>query len=80
MRTNANCRRQVYRVRTKIIAPIEILDQKKEKEEKRKEGNVIGPIVIVADHHRHSSDHLDLRCQWKAGYYPYPYQDKRKAG
>ena len=68
----------MYGVRAKIIAPIEILDQKKE-EEKRKEGNAIGPIVIVADHHS-SSDHLDLRCQRKAGYYPYPYQDKRKAG
>ena len=67
MRTNANWRRQVYGVRAKIIAPIEILDQKKE-EEKRKEGNAIGPIDIVADHHRHrSSDHRDLRCQWKAG-------------
>ena len=51
----------MYGVRAKIIAPIEILDQKKE-EEKRKEGNVIGLIVIVADHHVHSSsDHLDLR-------------------
>ena len=59
MRTNANWRRQVYGVRAKIIAPIEILDQKKE-EEKRKEGNAINPIDIVADHHRHSSDHLDL--------------------
>ena len=75
MRTNANCRRQVYGVRAKIIAPIEILDQKKEEEKKRKEGNVIGPIVIVADHHSHSSDHLDLRWQRKAGYYPYHYQD-----
>ena len=65
MRTNANWRRQVYEVRAKIIAPIEILDQKKEEEEKRKEGNVIGLIVIV-DHHS-SSDHLDLRCQRKAG-------------
>ena len=66
MRTNANCRRQVYGVRTKIIAPIEILDQKEE-EEKRKEGNAIGPIDIVADQHRHSSDHLDLQWQRKAG-------------
>ena len=65
MRTNANWRRQVYGVSAKIIAPIEILDQKKEEEEKRKEGNVIGLIVIV-DHHS-SSDHLDLRCQRKAG-------------
>ena len=58
----------MYGVRAKIIALIEILEQKKE-EEKRKEGNAIGPIVIVADHHRHSSsDHLDLRWQQrKAG-------------
>ena len=56
----------MYGVRAKIIAPIEILDQKKE-EEKRKEGNAIGPIDIVADQHRHSSDHLDLRWQRKAG-------------
>lgn len=55
----------MYGVRAKIIAPIEILDSKKE--EKRKEGNAIGPIDIIADHRHSSSDQLDLRWQWKAG-------------